>query len=76
MCRQHDRCAPATALPAALEGMKGELRADGSITVQYNPAETSVMKILGALNAEGMEIGDISTEESDLEDVFLQLTSR
>ncbi len=67
---------PATALPAALEGMKAELRADGSITVQYNPAETSAMKILGALNAEGMEIGDISTEESDLEDVFLQLTSR
>jgi ABC-2 type transport system ATP-binding protein len=55
--------------------MKAELRPDGSITVQYNPAETGVMNILGALSAEGMEINDISTEESDLEDVFLQLTS-
>ncbi len=67
---------PARALPAALEGMKAELRADGSIAVQYNPAETSAMTILGALNAGGMEIADISTVESDLEDVFLQLTSK
>lgn len=67
---------PARTLPAVLEGMKAELRADGSIAVQYNPAETSAMKILGALNAGGMEIADISTVESDLEDVFLQLTSK
>ena len=67
---------PATALPAALENMKAELRADGAIEVQYNPAETSAMSILGALSAGGMEIVDISTSESDLEDVFLQLTSR
>ena len=66
---------PATVLPAALENMKAEIRPDGAIEVQYNPAETSAMSILGALNAGGMEIVDISTEESDLEDVFLQLTS-
>jgi ABC-2 type transport system ATP-binding protein len=59
-----------------LDGMKAELRADGSIAVQYNPAETSAMSILGALNEGGMEIADISTVESDLEDVFLQLTSK
>jgi ABC-2 type transport system ATP-binding protein len=62
-------------LPAALAGMKAEIRPDGAISVQYNPAETSAMAILGALGAEGMEIRDISTEESDLEDVFMQLTS-
>ncbi|MFN3627645.1 ABC transporter ATP-binding protein [Parvibaculum sp.] len=67
---------PAIAIPAVLDGMKAELRADGAIAVQYNPAETSAMSILGALNAGGMEIADISTVESDLEDVFLQLTSK
>lgn len=67
---------PATVLPAALDGMKAEVKADGSIAVQYNPAETSAMAILAALNAGGMEIADISTVESDLEDVFLQLTSK
>ncbi len=66
---------PATQIPAALEGMKAEVKADGSICVQYNPAERGAMDILGSLSAGGMEIRDISTEESDLEDVFLQLTS-
>ncbi|ABS61727.1 ABC transporter related [Parvibaculum lavamentivorans DS-1] len=66
---------PATQLPAALAGMKAEVRPGGTISVQYNPAETNVMTILGRLSAEGMEIIDISTEESDLEDVFMQLTS-
>jgi ABC-2 type transport system ATP-binding protein len=67
--------APITQLPAALDGMKAELRLDGTLSVPYNPAETSAMVILGALSAGGMEIADISTVESDLEDVFLQLTS-
>src|SRR5690554_3638300 len=67
--------APITQIPTALEGMKAELRADGTLSVLYNPAETSAMVILGALSAGGMEIADISTVESDLEDVFLQLTS-
>jgi len=66
---------PVAALPAALRGLKTELRSDGALTVQYNPAETGVMAILGQIGAAGIEIGDISTEESDLEDVFLQLTS-
>lgn len=66
---------PVTQIPAALETMKAELRPDGTLAVLYNPAETSVMGILGALSAGGMEIADISTVESDLEDVFLQLTS-
>lgn len=66
---------PVAALPAALQGLKAELRADGALAIQYNPAETGVMAILGQIGAAGIEIGDISTEESDLEDVFLQLTS-
>ena len=67
--------APLTALPAALAGMKAELRPDGALTVQYNPAETGAMDILRLLSDAGLDIRDISTEESDLEDVFMQLTS-
>ena len=55
--------------------MKASLRPDGSLDIQYNPSEVSAMSILAQLSAEGLEIADISTEESDLEDVFLQLTS-
>ena len=67
--------APLAALPAALAGLKAELRPDGALTVQYNPAETGAMDILRSLSDAGLEIRDISTEESDLEDVFMQLTS-
>ena len=67
--------APVAALPAALAGLKAEIRPDGALAIQYNPAETGVMAILGQIGAAGIEIGDISTEESDLEDVFLQLTA-
>ncbi|MEQ8268668.1 MAG: ABC transporter ATP-binding protein [Parvibaculum sp.] len=66
---------PLSGVPQALAGMKAELRPDGALAVQYNPAETGVMDILGKLSAGGMEISDISTVESDLEDVFMQLTS-
>ena len=66
---------PLTQLPAALGEMKASLRPDGSLDIQYNPSEVSAMSILAQLSAEGLEIADISTEESDLEDVFLQLTS-
>ncbi|MGX1197956.1 ABC transporter ATP-binding protein [Parvibaculum sp. MBR-TMA-1.3b-4.2] len=66
---------PLDQIPASLEDMKVTLRPDGSLDIQYNPVEVSAMSILAQLSAEGLEIADISTEESDLEDVFLQLTS-
>ena len=63
------------ALPA-LAALNAAPLPDGRLAVQYNPAETPVMKLLEQIRQAGVEIADISTEESDLEDVFLQLTSR
>lgn len=63
------------ALPA-LAALNAVPLPDGRLSVQYNPAETPVMKLLDQLQRAGIEIADISTEESDLEDVFLQLTAR
>jgi ABC-2 type transport system ATP-binding protein len=40
----------------------------------YSPAEQAVGEMIEALQAAGYGIVDISTAESDLEDVFLQLT--
>ncbi len=45
-----------------------------TITCRYNPAENAVGVMIRAINKSGYEIIDISTDESDLEDVFLQLT--
>jgi ABC-2 type transport system ATP-binding protein len=37
-------------------------------------SETPAAQILSAVQAAGLDILDLTTEQSDLEDVFLQLT--
>jgi ABC-2 type transport system ATP-binding protein len=66
---------PVTAEKAAIAGLRSEVTLSGALAVQYNPIEIGVMEILDKVQKAGHEIVDISTEESDLEDVFLQLTS-
>lgn len=66
---------PATRAMAAIEGLKAEITDSGAIAIQYNPLEARVMDILDRVRDSGIEIADLSTEESDLEDVFLHLTS-
>jgi ABC-2 type transport system ATP-binding protein len=61
-------------VPAALAAMGFEKKGKQSLFLQYTPEETPVEKMLAAIHAEGLTIADISTEEGDLEDIFLQLT--
>ena len=42
--------------------------------VRYEPSKTRLGDILNAMTACGIHITDLSTEETDLEDIFLQLT--
>jgi len=62
----------ALALP---EGVTQEARADGSLAFHYSRGETSPGAILAALQAAGVSIADVTTQEPDLEDVFVALTS-
>lgn len=62
------------ALPEAVQALGGELRSDGSIAIRYNPSAHGMSEVLGAVNAAGIGIADLTTQESDLEDVFLQIT--
>jgi ABC-2 type transport system ATP-binding protein len=66
---------PVDALPAPLQALGGVLKEDGlSLAVSYQPSTTPVAQILAALQDAGLEIADLSTVETDLEDIFLQLT--
>lgn len=67
--------APLAEIPAALSHLAAEVRADGRLAVRYRPSETPVAAILDAARAAGLGLMDLTTEEADLEDVFLQLTS-
>jgi len=67
---------PVARVPASLAGLNVERLRDGKLAVQYNPADTPVMMLIARIKDAGIMIADISTEESDLEDVFLQLTAK
>ena len=67
---------PVGQVPASLTQFNVERLRDGRLAVQYSPADTPVMMLIDRFKDAGIQIADISTEESDLEDVFLQLTSK
>ncbi|MCB1532914.1 MAG: ABC transporter ATP-binding protein [Alphaproteobacteria bacterium] len=62
-------------IPAALERAGAQKEGRRTIMVRYSPSEQTVGEFIEAIQADGYGISDISTDESDLEDVFLQLTS-
>ncbi len=60
-------------LPAALAAL-GARPAEGGIAVRYDPSASSVGAIIAAVAAAGLEITDVTTDEPDLEEVFLEMT--
>ena len=62
-----------TGLPD-LGGLKVEMRPDGCFAISYSPEDIMAGEIIARVQATGIEICDITTQQSDLEDVFLQLT--
>ena len=65
---------PVTAAPN-LPGFETRLRSAGAFQVSYRTGEASVEQVLAAVRAAGLHIKDIATEDPDLEDVFVELTS-
>ncbi|WP_299889332.1 ABC transporter ATP-binding protein [uncultured Ruegeria sp.] len=65
---------PVSDLPLA-EGVDATLRDDGSLIMQYRSTHTSAEQVLEAVRSADIRIRDVRTEEADLEDVFLALTS-
>jgi ABC-2 type transport system ATP-binding protein len=63
------------AVPPGIAG-KAELKNERTIAVTYDKRAASAGAVLASLGAAGLTIVDVSTQEADLEDVFLQLTRR
>jgi len=60
--------------PENLNGIKLTYNADNEITAFYERDKHKIDEIINKIKSAGMEIVDISTEEGDLEDVFVHLT--
>ncbi len=61
--------------PPELADLDPSLRKDGSLAITYRTGETRIEDILQRLRASGVSFSDLATEEPDLEDVFVALTS-
>jgi ABC-2 type transport system ATP-binding protein len=62
------------AVPGALMPFGATLAGPRKIVIRYRPSKGPVGAILAAVQQSGLPVVDISTTESDLEDIFLQLT--
>jgi ABC-2 type transport system ATP-binding protein len=63
-------------VPHSLAQWHATLAGPRTILVRYQPSSTRVGTLLEAVRAAGVGIVDLSTEEADLEDLFLRLTRR
>ncbi|MEO0881304.1 MAG: ABC transporter ATP-binding protein [Pseudomonadota bacterium] len=67
--------APLAGVPDALSDLDAAIRADGTLAITYRKSETGIGRLLEQVRASGISIADLATEEPDLEDVFVALTS-
>lgn len=63
-----------TTSPPALAEFQPQLLTPRRLKLLYHPSQTKVSAILDAIRRADLEIADLTTVESDLEDIFLELT--
>jgi len=64
-------------IPQALSGVCAHVQKEGrrTLMLRYSPDEVDLGAVLTIIQKAKLGIADITTDDSDLEDVFLQLTS-
>ncbi len=62
-------------VPDELAAFNVEFTPPRRLIFRYRPSETRVRDILSAVRSADLAIGDLTTHESDLEDLFLELTA-
>ncbi len=65
---------PLATVPASLARFGLTLAAPGRLVFRYGPSRTTLAELFDAVKAAGLIIRDVTTEETDLEDIFLRLT--
>lgn len=63
-----------TTIPESLKKYHAKLEGARTITLTYSPKDVKADMLINAVQASGYAIEDVSTKNSDLESVFLQLT--
>ncbi len=61
-------------VPAALNEWHASLRDPQTLCITYPPSQSAAGPIFESVRSAGLTIRDITTEQTDLEDIFMQLT--
>ncbi len=64
------------AIPENLKDLSIKRNSENSVTITFDPSQTSTGEVITKVQSAGLVITDLSTKDQDLEDVFLKLTSR
>ena len=65
-----------TALPDSFNDFHAKLAGPNAIQVQMSKSEKGISQVLAAASNAKLDITDITTHETDLEDIFIQLTQQ
>ena len=63
-----------TEVPATMRSAGWELLSPRQLALNYQPSKAAIGQLLMSVQVNGLTISDLSTVETDLEDIFLQLT--
>lgn len=66
---------PLASVPDALSDLDVELTKAGEFVIRFRTSDTGIGRLLEKVRGAGISIADLSTEDPDLEDVFVALTS-
>jgi len=66
---------PLTAIPAGLSKLDVTLADNGDLVIAFRTSETGIGRLLEDVREAGVSIGDLSTEQPNLEDVFVAMTT-
>lgn len=61
-------------IPESLSGFNVALNNQNTLVFSYPPSQVNSGEILKAVNESGLEIVDVTTQEAELEDIFMHLT--
>ena len=67
--------APVAAIPESLADLNVKLTEDGVLNITFRSAETGIGRLLERVREAGISVADLATEQPNLEDVFVAMTT-
>ena len=64
-----------TSIPDSLADLNAKLTEDGELNITFRSSETGIGRLLERVREAGISVADLSTEQPNLEDVFVAMTT-